>query len=153
MLSGMTRERALPGGGANAFSCRLVNFERGDHVVAAASNENFCLGLKELVQPGPPVANNRRPASCRFENPPRRAVTHRRHWLARDVQRPFGGGIERWVITRSNMPGEVDVSAPRKFGRILRASDQKAFVGKSSCGLDKQLLQRGLPVSGVCAEI
>ena len=89
-------------------------------------DEDFCPGLEETVESLPDVAENRRSAGGRFEQPAGGTVAHLGHGSTRHVERDARGRVKGGVFGRGKMPDEEDVFGPGKLDRILCPADQKS---------------------------
>ena len=127
--------------------------QRFHRVRGAARHQDLAARFEELLQPLPFIGHDRRAACRSLEQPARGAVPHRRHRAARHAQRQFRGAVERGVLGRRHVRDEEEILRPRKVPGYMRSAQQEAAVGQPARGFQKQRVERGLPVRGVCAQI
>ena len=90
MRSGVLGERALLRCARDRLEFASIKIKRVLSIHRRFGNQNFFARLKEMVQPLPPVADDRRSASGGLEEPSRGAVAHFRHGRASYIQGQLG---------------------------------------------------------------
>src|SRR5947209_3649969 len=151
--AGMLGKDAVACGAADALLRRLIEIERCQCVLSVADDQHFRIRHEKMIEPVPPVGGNRRPAGSRLKQPPGRAPSVRGHVGAGDVQGERGRGKESGMLRRRQMPHEVDVVGPGKVDGVLRAGDDEFALRPGARHLNKECVERLLPVGRVGAEI
>ena len=114
---------------------------------------NFLADREERIEPLPLVADQAGAAAGRFEQAPGRRPARLRHVAARHVQGQAGRRIKRRMFRGRQMPDEIDVVAPGEIGGILRAGQNKAPLGQTTRGREKQSVELCLTVGRIGADI
>ena len=112
-----------------------------------------CPGCSSSSSPAPPIGQDRRGTSGRFEQAHRRRPAGRDHVGAGDVQRHARCRIEIGVIHGREMIDPLDVGGPIDLGGILRAGDDEPLVRQRPRRRDQQAFQRRLAIGAVSAEV
>src|SRR3954463_15796426 len=116
----MAVERSFAGALTNRTALVRIEIEGIQRVVGARRDQDLLTRLEELVEPFPPVADDRGATRGRFEQSAGWAIAHFRHRSARHIERQRRRAIERWMLRWREMPHVMDVWLPGKPLRILR---------------------------------
>src|SRR5205085_11772575 len=91
-----------------------------ERVRGAPGEQDLAIGREELLQARPGVADDRRPAGCRFEQADTRRPAALHHRIPRHVEREALSRVERRVLRRRHVDSALDIAGPPPWVWILR---------------------------------
>jgi Glycosyltransferase WbsX len=124
-----------------------------DHGIGVIGDQNRVALRQQVGQTRPAIADDRRAASGRLEQPDTGRPAGGDHCRAGDIQREALRCVKCRMVSRRQMFDPLHVSRPFDIPWILRPRDHEAHVGQAARGLQQQPLEGRLTIRAVGTEI